>query len=160
MARAKKQGRRANGKKAAQLNKEIAASLAKVGKHKGDRYVGMSGSEYRQGWDDAGSEARRDWRMALGDETLKVVIDALLEGDVERGFKILYLTGSFEAALENQAFRKSGLSSGEQLEVRRDPERTKGLVAQYKRTSGRQYQTGYVDRVLDTLEKKVGMREA
>ncbi len=152
-------------KSAARLEREIAEALSKKkapsGKHKGDRYVGMQGLAYRQGWDDAGAGILPTWRAALGDETLKVTIDALLEGDVERGFKLIHLTGTFEAALENRAFKDSGWSSQEQLDVRRDPKLTEDLVSQFKRTAGcRKWQAGYVDRVLDTLEKKVGLREA
>jgi hypothetical protein len=147
----------------AQLDREIATALharKATGKHKGDRYAGMQGAAYRQGWDDGAYSLRARQKVMPDDETLKVAIDALLEGDVERGFRLVHVQGGFDADLENYAFRDSEWPSEQKLEVRRDPTRTEELVARFRSSPrGRQYQTGYVDRVLDILEKKVGLRE-
>ena len=146
-----------------QLQREIDQVLAKPGKHKGSRYTGMQGAAYRAGWDSAGSDMRsRTYEIifkSLGNGVLTVAIDRFLEGDIERGLEIANMSGGFGASLENEAFRSSGLDSTEKLKIYKDPDLIKKLVRQFEQTDGSKWKDGYADRVLDELEKRVGMRE-
>lgn len=154
-------------KSSKQIRREVDAFLRSSKLQHATKSVPGQGKQsalYQEGWNDAnGSLRRRELLIDLSEQSepgyLSVAIDMLRSGQIDEGMKMLHMTGALDADLTNSAIRYSELTVNEKLATYRDPKLEKAVTATFAKSSrGKAWKSGYVDRVLDTLEKKSGLR--